>query len=37
VIRLLLRQQGHDSRVPPGGLVHLSAWKPTSPTNQSLR
>jgi probable phosphoglycerate mutase len=24
VIRLLLRQQGHDFRVAPGGLVHLS-------------
>ena len=24
VIRLLLRRQGHDFRVPPGGLVHLS-------------
>ena len=23
VIRLLLRQMGHDFRVPPGGLVHL--------------
>lgn len=26
VIRLLLRQLGHDVRVPPGGLVHLSRW-----------
>jgi hypothetical protein len=24
VIRLLLREQGHDFQVPPGGLVHLS-------------
>lgn len=26
VIRLLLRRHGHDFRVPPGGLVHLSRW-----------
>jgi probable phosphoglycerate mutase len=36
VIRLLLRLQGHDFRVPPGGLVHLSARTPASPTIRSL-
>ena len=30
VIRLLLRQFGHDIRVPPGGLIHLSKWSKSS-------
>lgn len=37
VIRLLLRQLGHDFRVPPGGLVHLSAWSPDRPATGSAR
>lgn len=31
VIRFLLRRLGHDFRVPPGALVHLSAWSPDGP------
>ena len=35
VIRFLLRQLGHDFRVPPGALVHLSAWSPNRLANES--
>ena len=36
VIRLLLRQLGHDFRVPPGGLVHLSSPSQTGTFSELL-
>jgi len=36
VIRLLLRQLGHDFRVPPGGLIHLSRWSSSSQSSGLL-
>ena len=33
VIRLLLRERGHEVRVPPGGLIHLSEWPDSNTTS----